>query len=152
MSPEQAAYRSDWAGPASDIYSLGVVLYELLCGRVPFRDPDMESLLAQIKERPPVPPRSLDERIPARVEEACLRALDKDPAKRFRTAGDFARRCRPRWNLVRGGCGWQWPQPRTGRRGPVLVQPSGTFNRRPCRWSCNVRRFDLSGTIWSRRR
>jgi tRNA A-37 threonylcarbamoyl transferase component Bud32 len=91
MSPEQAAYRSDWAGPAADIYSLGVVLYELLCGRVPFHDVDRESLVAQILQRPPVPPRSLDERIPARVEQACLRALEKDPAKRFRTAGDFGR-------------------------------------------------------------
>ena len=67
------------------------MLYELLCGRVPFRDTDLELLLAQIKERAPVPPRSLNERIPARVEDACLRALAKDPAKRFRTAGDFAR-------------------------------------------------------------
>ena len=105
MSPEQASGRSEWAGPAADIYSLGVVFYELLCGRVPFRDKDLNSLVEQIKERPPVPLRSADERIPARIEDACLRALQKDPAKRFRTAGDFARalqtaiepRSRRRW-------------------------------------------------------
>ncbi len=91
MSPEQASSHSDWAGPASDIYSLGVVLYELLCFRVPFRDTDLKLLIVQIKERTPESPRSLYERIPAGVEEACLRALAKDPAKRFRTAGDFAR-------------------------------------------------------------
>ncbi len=91
MSPEQASYHSDWAGPASDIYSLGVVLYELLCGQVPFRDTKLESLITQIKERSPDSLRSQKKHIPVRVEEACLRALAKDPAKRFRTAGDFAR-------------------------------------------------------------
>jgi tRNA A-37 threonylcarbamoyl transferase component Bud32 len=113
MSPEQASFRSEWAGPASDIYSLGVVLYELLCGRVPFRDTELKSLLAQIRERPPVAPRSLDGRIPGRVEEACLRALEKDPAKRFRTAGDFARalrtavepRSRRAWLVVAAAAG-----------------------------------------------
>jgi hypothetical protein len=113
MSPEQASFRSDWAGPASDIYSLGVVLYELLCGRVPFRDTDLESLGTQIKERSPVSPRSLNEHIPARVEDACLHALNKDPAKRFRTAGDFAHalqtaiepRSRRRWLVVGAAAG-----------------------------------------------
>ncbi len=91
MSPEQAAFRANWAGPAADIYSLSVVLYELLCGRVPFRVADLEELMQQIRERVPVPPRSLNDGVPAQVEEVCLRGLAKDPAQRFRTAGDFSR-------------------------------------------------------------
>ncbi len=63
FSPEQAENRPDWASPAADIYSLGVVLYKVLCGRVPFRSDRMDELLEQIKNRRPDPPRTINDEI-----------------------------------------------------------------------------------------
>jgi hypothetical protein len=94
MSPEQAAGRSDWASPAADIYSLGIVLYEVLCGRRPFCSDRCDDLLEQVKRRPPDPPRTVNANIPSGMEEICLRALSKDPTARFRTAHDMAKSLR----------------------------------------------------------
>jgi serine/threonine protein kinase len=90
MSPEQATGRSGWATPASDIHSLGVVLYELLTGQRPFDAENSMELLDEVIHRPPVALRTLCDDIPASVEDVCLKALEKDPQARPRTGDDLA--------------------------------------------------------------
>jgi len=90
MSPEQARGDSDWASSQTDVYSLGIVLYELLCNRVPFRATDKTGMLNEVLERIPPPPRSLDDSIPIELEQVCLKAIAKSPADRFTTCADMA--------------------------------------------------------------
>lgn len=90
MSPEQAAGKSEWSSPQSDIYALGVVLYELLCRKLPFTKGSTDDILKQVIARPPAPPRTMDDTIPIELERICLRAMAKDPSARYTTAGDLA--------------------------------------------------------------
>jgi predicted Ser/Thr protein kinase len=88
MSPEQA--KGEPLGPAADIYSLAVVSYELLTGRPPFQaDTDVAVLHQQVYEEPP-PLRQLRPDAPRRLERVILRALSKEPTKRYPTAGAYA--------------------------------------------------------------
>jgi serine/threonine-protein kinase len=87
MSPEQM--RSQETDARSDIYSLGILLYEMLTGRVPFQaSSDYELMRAQVEDEP-VAPRDFKGDIPLAVELAILRALAKDPAARFQSAIEF---------------------------------------------------------------
>ena len=90
MSPEQASGLSHWATPLSDIYSLGAVLYEVLCRRTPFSSTDREELRQQVVGRAVLPPRTIDDSIPEALEAVCLKALAKKPEDRFTTARDMA--------------------------------------------------------------
>jgi serine/threonine protein kinase/formylglycine-generating enzyme required for sulfatase activity len=90
MSPEQARREGHRVDGRSDIFSLGVVLYELLVGRRPFRAESRDELMEQIINHDPRPLRQVDESIPRELDRICLKALSKRASERYPTARDFA--------------------------------------------------------------
>jgi WD40 repeat protein/tetratricopeptide (TPR) repeat protein/predicted Ser/Thr protein kinase len=85
MAPEQAAGRLDQVGPRSDVYSLGALLYALVCGRPPFRGKGPE-VLRQVQHDDPPPPRRLAPRLHRDLETVCLKAMAKRPQDRYASA------------------------------------------------------------------
>ena len=90
MPPEQAATRHGGAGPRSDVYSLGAVLYHLICGRPPFQGLTVSEILVQVQNTDPIAPRLLNPSVPVDLETICLKCLHKDPARRYESAEKLA--------------------------------------------------------------
>ncbi|MCO6456509.1 MAG: TAXI family TRAP transporter solute-binding subunit [Pirellulaceae bacterium] len=130
MAPEQAAGRHDEMGPASDVYSMGAVLYAVLTGQPPFYGRTvMETIMRVIHDDPPAP-RSLRSGISADLETICLKCLKKEPSERYPTAAALSDDLR---RFLAGE--------------PIAARPAGRF-RRGVEW---VARIPLVAALFGRR-
>ena len=125
MAPERFDGRSD---PRSDVYGLGLTLYELLTLRPPFEESDRIKLVERVLRENPVPPRQIDRRIPRDLETIVLKALAKEPGQRYATAGDLADDLRRfiAGEPIRRRIGWAERGWRWSRRNPVQTTLGGS--------------------------
>jgi WD40 repeat protein len=96
LAPEQVRHKDVAVGPAADVYALGVILYEMLTGRVPHQGQGSMDTVLQVLEQEPVAPSRLQPRLSADLDTITLTCLNKHPSQRYRTALELAEDLR-RW-------------------------------------------------------
>ncbi len=89
MAPEQAEGRLDRLGPGTDVYGLGAILYEILAGRPPFPGTETTEVLRRVIHDTPPPPRQVVAGVPPALEAVCLKALAKQPERRYAAVGEL---------------------------------------------------------------
>jgi tetratricopeptide (TPR) repeat protein len=127
-SPEQITAGRIPLDHRTDIYSLGATLYELLTLQPPFTGQQRDQVLAQIVQKEPKPPRQLNKKVPVDLETICLKALEKDPDRRYQTAGQLAedlRRYVNRFAISARRAGPVWRLVKWARRRPAVAASLG---------------------------
>ena len=127
MSPEQAQAKTEAIGPQTDVYSTGAILYYLLTQRAPFAAESLPALLDLVVRREPVSPRALNPSVPRDLETVCLKCLQKDPARRYRSARELSDELG-----------------RFARGEPILARPPNVAERA---WRWCARNRALSGSL-----
>ena len=162
LSPEQA--QGEAVGPRSDLYAIGILLYELLTGTVPFEGESVVAIALRHLSEPPRPPSSLVSSISPQLDAIVLRALAKDPDQRFADADEFLdalNRARARLRAEDGSRTASFapvvlpaigaPAPRPGAPGTQMLLPAAVSYGEPSHWDPNVTSVISGGPPPSRR-